>query len=149
MVGAGALGRLERDVAQWDRWLDVDANTLDHLARVDWGYGPGWAAARDRLYRDFYGVMFYWRRHWTADGPYGAKDVFTCDAFDPVARTCGIHETRPGICSEFPWYGRKPDGVSFAPGTSMDAASYDCSYWLDTPGWAARGRRPLLPVSVA
>lgn len=59
---------------------------------------------------------------------------FTCDAYDPDARTCTAYDDRPPMCSEYPWYGMKPD-----PTKAMPA---ECGYLPDI------GREPV-PVHLA
>jgi Fe-S-cluster containining protein len=48
-------------------------------------------------------------RHWHWNGETSGQDfVLTCDAFDAVTRRCGVHEDRPPVCRDFPWYGQEP-----------------------------------------
>jgi Fe-S-cluster containining protein len=41
---------------------------------------------------------------------YDSDKVFyyTCTKFDESKNLCTVHETRPRVCSEFPWYGEVP-----------------------------------------
>lgn len=68
---------------------------------------------------------------------------YRCDMLDPVHQTCTAHETRPPVCSNYPWYGGGPRaGMLFAKDTQ-------CSYLLDLPpGERPEGSRPLIPVEV-
>jgi Fe-S-cluster containining protein len=54
---------------------------------------------------------------------------FTCDAFDPTTRLCTAHESRPPICSGYPWYGRAPREVD----VENRIGSLRCSFWADVP----------------
>lgn len=60
---------------------------------------------------------------------------YECDAFDPVARVCTAHDTRPQICSGFPWYTEPP--YSQAPDWKPQADTLyswrRCSFWADVP----------------
>ena len=69
------------------------------------------------------------------------RQVWTCDAFDPVHRLCTQHADRPEMCAGYPWYGREPhEGVIREP---------DCSYLADLPpDRRPAGSRPLIPVTV-
>jgi len=40
---------------------------------------------------------------------------YTCDQFDPGTNRCLAHETRPPVCSDFPWYGGDPVGRYLHP----------------------------------
>jgi Fe-S-cluster containining protein len=40
---------------------------------------------------------------------------YECKNFDAETKQCGIYETRPPICSGFPWYGNKPDPTKAMP----------------------------------
>jgi Fe-S-cluster containining protein len=82
--------------------------------------------------------------HWHVQGSDEDGDAFyTCDAFDAVHRLCTAHETRPPVCSGYPWYGKgpRPDVI-----TRKDSR---CSYLLDVPP-AVRpsDARPLIPIEV-
>lgn len=68
------------------------------------------------------------------------KQVWTCDAFDPVGRRCTQHAARPIMCSGYPFYGA-------APGKGV--RDLRCSYWLDVaPADRPEGTRPLIPLTV-
>lgn len=68
---------------------------------------------------------------------------YRCDMLDPVHRTCMAHDSRPQVCSGYPWYGREPSPkVIFARDTQ-------CSYLLDLPpSQRPEGSRPLIPIEV-
>lgn len=59
-----------------------------------------------------------------------------CDQFDRESRTCGAHDTRPQVCSGFPWYGREPDDDLCEP--SRASLSPRCSFNADV--------RTMLPI---
>jgi hypothetical protein len=54
------------------------------------------------------------------------RHFYSCRAFDPTARRCTIHETRPNMCRDYPWYGGAPNGVTLSPFPN-------CSYHADVP----------------
>lgn len=75
--------------------------------------------------------------------PVGALDgqVFlACEHYDDAHQMCRAYDSRPPVCSGFPWYGRKPgDG----------GAEQRCSYLLDVPpADRPAGSRPLIPLTV-
>ena len=37
------------------------------------------------------------------------RTFWTCTKFDAENNRCMIHDQRPGVCSNYPWYGRKPN----------------------------------------
>lgn len=88
------------------------------------------------------------------DTGWAGKGVWTCDAFDPVARLCTAHAERPPMCSRYPWYGRPPSSYQHDtdPARTVRWMGARCSYLRDltTPdgGWLAVGARPLIPVTV-
>lgn len=63
-----------------------------------------------------------------------------CDAFNPVTRLCEARETRPPVCRNFPWYGRKPGDPDREPIAA--SLSPRCSFNADVPG------RRMLPLTV-
>jgi Fe-S-cluster containining protein len=83
------------------------------------------------------------RDHWSVVDTYEDDEGdlvrrVRCDAYDPVNRLCGAHEQRPPVCSDFPWYGRDPNGEA-----SRDIAAAlppQCSFNADVAG------RRMLPV---
>lgn len=74
--------------------------------------------------------------------------AYKCDMFDPVARDCNAHESRPPICSNFPWYGRQ-----VTADTRIDPILTGCTFWndIDRDNWP-EGVKPLtramLPLTV-
>ncbi|MNW28638.1 Flagellin N-methylase [compost metagenome] len=56
--------------------------------------------------------------------PHEGMHFYTCDRLDRSTKLCTVHENRPQVCSEYPWYGRKP---------SSDFIFYtkDCGYRVD------------------
>jgi Fe-S-cluster containining protein len=66
-----------------------------------------------------------------------------CDMFDPATRLCTAHESRPPICSRFPWYGDQPGADRAAP------LPRHCSFLADVPpDQRPSGARPLLPLAM-
>jgi len=61
--------------------------------------------------------------HWTVLEESGRDDAkYKCDMFDEKSRLCMAHESRPPVCSGFPWYGRKPSlSTSISPRCSFNA----------------------------
>lgn len=53
---------------------------------------------------------------------------YTCDQFDGERNLCMAHDTRPPICSGFPWYGTAPGGPY-----RLHRAFRRCGYWADVP----------------
>lgn len=66
--------------------------------------------------------------HWSPnpDEADAAMPSFKCSAFDPVARLCTAHNTRPPICRGFPWYGERS-------GVAHSRLPARCSFWADVP----------------
>jgi Fe-S-cluster containining protein len=88
---------------------------IDH--RAEGGEGIGEWSRYDAQF-----IRYYWR---------GADDgngniVYSCDAYDPIARTCMQHENRPQVCRGFPWYGDEPNAKAIRP-------FKHCSFWADLP----------------
>jgi Fe-S-cluster containining protein len=48
---------------------------------------------------------------------------YICRHFCTITKKCIVHEIRPGVCSEFPWYGRVPK--------EQPLYSKDCSFHKD------------------
>jgi Fe-S-cluster containining protein len=68
------------------------------------------------------------------------QQILSCDQFDPVHRRCMAHETRPRVCSDFPFYGGEP---------RANMREINCSYYLDVkPEDRPEGSRPLIPIEV-
>lgn len=86
------------------------------------------------------------RDHWTSQSTFTeqleGQDVTVhrvrCSAFDPDSRLCTAHDSRPQVCSGFPWYGR-PDGDKGRRPVA-DSLSPRCSFNADVPG------RTMLPI---
>lgn len=55
---------------------------------------------------------------------YDDMSYYTCSQFNKETRLCMAHSTRPKICEDYPWYGRRPD-ITFRP------YSPDCGYIID------------------
>jgi Fe-S-cluster containining protein len=66
--------------------------------------------------------------HWTPIPEDAGKAMprFQCSAFDPATRLCTAHDSRPPICSGYPWYGsdERP---------TRRLWSHRCSFWADVP----------------
>lgn len=76
--------------------------------------------------------------------PDGAA-IYGCTMFDADGRLCTVHEDRPPVCSEFPWYS-DPDDIRHSRSADLRA---NCSYQLDIPvGLRRPDARPLLPLAV-
>jgi Putative zinc- or iron-chelating domain len=66
-----------------------------------------------------------------------------CDMFDPESRACTAYESRPPVCSRFPWYGDTPSA-----GRAAGLLPH-CSYLADLPPDQRKpDSRPLIPVTV-
>jgi len=52
-----------------------------------------------------------------------AQYFYICKQFCHVTKKCIVHEIRPDVCREFPWYGRKPE--------KQPLYSKDCSFQKD------------------
>lgn len=54
----------------------------------------------------------FFLEHWRSESTFLDGEVTVhrvrCDQFDRETRTCLAHDTRPQVCSGFPWYGREP-----------------------------------------
>lgn len=48
---------------------------------------------------------------------------YDCPKFDKVSRNCGDYENRPLVCSDYPFYNKPPDLLSFD----------HCVYWKEVP----------------
>lgn len=51
-------------------------------------------------------------------------NFWTCTKHDPVTNKCTVHEHRPKVCSDFPWYGRSVV-------TTEPFYSPECGYKVD------------------
>ncbi len=86
--------------------------------------------------------------HWHPLSGWEAEDgtqclSLRCDMFDPAARVCTAYDSRPPVCSRFPWYGNGP-----AAGVAA-ALNPQCSFLADVPpDWRPEGSRPLIPIAV-
>lgn len=108
---------------------------------------------------DVYGTIAnatFLKEHWTQEWvePRG-RVVVTCDMYDADTRLCTAGDSRPPICSKFPWYDREPyttgtegwgrEGVEDGPGDTR----LGCSFLLDLPpAERPAGVRPLIPLEV-
>lgn len=78
------------------------------------------------------------REHWQVVGQRVNRNdssdrveyLVECDHFDKTTRLCTAHDSRPPICSGYPWYGAEPNRDRL-----LDAR---CSYQADV--------RTLLPI---
>ena len=87
-------------------------------------------------------ITQYWHplSAWTEED--GVWLAVRCDAFDPETRLCTAGESRPPVCSGYPWYGERP-----VPGK---IPYLHCSYQADLlPGQRTPGSRPLIPLTPA
>lgn len=83
----------------------------------------------------------HWRRRGEPDED--GWIAYDCDQFDTDTRLCLAGESRPPVCSYYPWY---LDGPT--PGRAFGLHSW-CSYLLDVPrADRPEGARPLIPVEV-
>lgn len=88
----------------------------------------------------------FFRDHWTStstfeddlDGEPVTVHRVRCDQYDPDTRSCMAHDTRPQVCSEFPWYGRDPN--SEGSRHIAHALAPQCSFNADVAG------RKMLPI---
>jgi Fe-S-cluster containining protein len=90
----------------------------------------------ERRRRDADFITAHW--HPNDDG-----ETWHCDALDPDTRLCTVHEDRPPVCRDYPWYGEDPAKRASHVGP-------ECSYLLDVPpAERPEGARPLIPLTVA
>lgn len=103
--------------ASWRAWAMENLRDGEDCGD-DWGMD---AAARRQVAN-----AEFLLRHWRPSTDYHrtTQPVFTCDAFDPVARLCTAHTHRPPICQGFPWYGSENRSPIF---------SNRCAFWADVP----------------
>jgi len=66
------------------------------------------------------------RQNWPGkpEDPYKDMYFYTCDRLDKEKGLCTVHETRPRVCSGYPWYG-------VLPNETMLWYSDDCGYIVD------------------
>lgn len=87
-------------------------------------------------------------QHWRPISAWTAEDgtwciSARCDMFDPDSLACTAYDSRPPVCSGFPWYGDRP-GPARAEGLLPH-----CSYLADLPpGQRPQEARPLIPLTV-
>ena len=87
-------------------------------------------------------------QHWHPVSGWKAEDgteclSVRCDMFDPERRACTAYNDRPPVCSDYPWYGDKPNAERAA------SLPVECSYLADVaPADRPEGSRPLIPLSV-
>lgn len=115
--------------------FDPQVYAAEALARLEGKQTDDWARHQIEFLRD------HWRSQSTFeetddDGKPVTVHRVECDQFDKVARTCGAHDTRPQVCSGFPWYGREPDDDLCEP--SRASLSPRCSFNADV--------RTMLPI---
>lgn len=78
---------------------------------------------------------------WTDDDGTSVLSV-RCDMFDQGTRTCTAYNSRPPVCSRFPWYGDGPSAERAAP------LPPQCSFLADVPpGQRPPDSRPLIPLA--
>jgi Fe-S-cluster containining protein len=87
-------------------------------------------------------------QHWQPLSAWRADDgtwcfSVRCGMFDPESRACTAHDTRPPVCSGFPWYGDEPS-AGRAHGLELH-----CSYLADLPPDQRKpDSRPFIPLTV-
>jgi len=72
--------------------------------------------------------------NWTVTKVRKDEATYECLAYDRLTRSCTAHDSRPPVCSEYPWYDKNPDKNS-ASGKSMHNL---CGYMEDI--------RTVLPI---
>lgn len=98
----------------WERWKAVGYLDED---RDEWTAIYNNPNERNRVDATF--IMDHWHRI------EGKENRWTCDMFDSKTRLCTAHDSRPYICSEYPWYGRTPERYDGDATTLPKACSYN------------------------
>lgn len=97
------------------------------------------SAVSDAAKKDAAFILKHWHR--VAGG--GFNTYFSCDQFNAETRLCEAHDTRPPICSDYPWYGAEP-------GSKKVKLNRRCSFWHDYPReqWGANVDPLPSPVTI-
>jgi hypothetical protein len=115
------------DDSGWTYWLEHDWAQDARDTAIAY-YAPGGST---RINADF--IAAHWK-------PVSDKNC-TCDMYDSESGLCTAQDSKPPVCSRYPWYGREPDD-----GTGMPLR---CSYLADLPpDRRPDGARPLIPLTV-
>ena len=88
---------------------------------------------RERSVYDSEFLLQHWHRvsrpearrrnpHIQADTP--GHFYYECDMFDPDTNSCTAHESKPRVCTGFPWYGGEAN-------TTAIGGLPACSFWAD------------------
>lgn len=114
-------------------WQDTESDREIAIERYD-------PRGDRRVNADF--ITEHW--HEVTEELDGGRDTyFTCDQFDAETRLCLARDTRPPVCSGYPWYGRGPESGRITKEGSR------CSFLLDLPPEdRPTGSRPLIPIEV-
>ena len=115
------------DDAGWAYWLEHGWGQESRDEAI-LRYAPGGST---RVNADF--IAAHWK-------PVSDENC-ACDMYDREAGLCTAQDSKPPVCSRYPWYGREPDD-----GTGMPL---QCSYLADLPREKRpEGARPLIPLMV-
>ena len=118
------------DDAGWAYWLEHGWEQEHRDEAIAWFSAAG---VDQRVNADFIAA------HWKPLGDGGCA----CDMYDREARLCMAQDSKPPVCSRYPWYGRGPDADD---GAHMPL---QCSYLADLPREKRpEGARPLIPLTV-
>lgn len=102
------LSTLEQN---WNGWVVGPDPTVDLVAFDAWVRENGLEledalSRRKSCYENYAFVKAHWTRQ--EERPPDGSFVWDCAKFDSVTRECTAHESRPPICSGYPWYGKPP-----------------------------------------
>jgi len=135
--------------AHYEALVKWSSGELDGIP--DPGDDEGWACWQEHGWEDRDGAIYKYAPggnirvnadfiavHWT---PAAGGEGCACDMYDRDSRLCTAHDSRPPVCSGYPWYGHDPDsGVSLP---------LQCSYLADLPrDQRPEGARPLIALTV-
>lgn len=128
----------------------VSARRVEQPGHAD-ALAAGNVGALDaQFFADGWWEVEWYDDHGSVDG--AGRWLASCSAYDADTRRCTIHDKRPPICGNYPHYNVAPGRDNQHPDHPQRIHRVDgvasCSYYLDHPGWAANGARPLLPVTV-
>lgn len=139
-------------------WTQFDPTRLaEMVANTDRRRRDGAALVAADIDVDFYAAHFRpLRPDEAGDGSVGADAAaehgltpWACDAFDRESRLCTAHETRPSMCSGYPWYLGWPWGNT-EPDHERAFLPDRCSHRWDVPvehrGELVGRLLPLWPV---
>lgn len=62
----------------------------------------------------------------TLEGELMESYYYSCKMYDKETKKCNAHDTRPEVCSGFPWYGHSINNQTLG-------MHLECSYWNDVP----------------